>query len=148
MRVGTTLLGLAVVLAVGCQGGGREPLHVPVDAGPVNSSRIPTGAVTGQVVDAGTGKGLAGALVSVEHVDPPVAALTDAGGTYVLFSVPQGQQFLDVAHQGYEPYIGLVAPSASPNPANVFPNQTIAMAPIVLTPVSPSPSSTPTASPR
>lgn len=95
----------------------------------VQNTRIPTGTVTGRIIDDHTQIGVAQVLVQVQNVNPPVQTLTDSSGNFVLNNVPQGQQYISVNKADY-----VYTATAGSIIANVMPNQTVALAQIQLSP--------------
>lgn len=69
-----------------------------VNVTPVN---IPTGTVTGKILDEYTKSGVPGAKVEVVGVRPVVSVLTDASGNFTLGKVPEGRQVLIVTKKEY-----------------------------------------------
>nr|WP_228530770.1 MULTISPECIES: OmpA family protein [Myxococcaceae] len=59
--------------------------------------------VAGRVLDAQTGKPLAGALVTVEGQDLPPVASAAGTGRFLTYDLPAGLATLQVSHEGYEP---------------------------------------------
>lgn len=125
-KVATMVLGLVLLSA--CQRPAAEGLpcdgYFPCDM-PGSDPVTKAGSVMGRVVDAGTQQGLAGAVVSVRNVDPPITTSTAGDGSFTLAAVPQGQQILDVDLSGYE--------AARPTWVNVLPQATTTASPIPLT---------------
>lgn len=73
--------------------------------GSVGSSYIdnglPTGGVTGRIVDSFTGMGISGARVEIMGVRPAIFTIADASGNFNLPNVPQGRQTLVVTKKEY-----------------------------------------------
>jgi sugar lactone lactonase YvrE len=69
-------------------------------------NNLPTGSVTGRVVDSLTGMGLANARVEVMGIRPAITANTDASGNFTLPNVPQGRQVLTVTKKEYTSLVG------------------------------------------
>ena len=98
---------------------------------------VPTGTLAGRVVDGTTGAGLEAVKVSVRDVVPVVEGYTDRDGRFELTKVPQGDQIVGVAKDGF-------ALRGDRLVAKVRPNSSVTMDEIVLEPrstlASPSPS--------
>lgn len=79
-----------------------------VDPSMVNTAQnnLPTGSVTGRVVDSLTNMGLANARVEVMGIRPVIMATTDASGNFTLPNVPQGRQVLTVTKKEYTSLVG------------------------------------------
>ncbi|MBM3267323.1 MAG: carboxypeptidase regulatory-like domain-containing protein [Candidatus Sericytochromatia bacterium] len=94
----------AGLLLTGC---GKQPtLAIPSDPyGGSNSSapllNQPTGTITGRVVDARTGLGIADVRVEVQGANPPVSGRTDGSGNYTLPNVPAMRVKLLLEKPGY-----------------------------------------------
>ncbi|MEB3285339.1 MAG: 6-bladed beta-propeller [Candidatus Sericytochromatia bacterium] len=128
-------LALAVGLLSGCgryqdlpalPAYGGDGLLSPV-GGPFN--RLPTGTVTGRIVDERTKMGIPDVFVEIQNVQPPVAARTDASGNFVLPNVPQGKQIVVVNRPDY---VFLAAQGSII--ADVMPNTTVNLPVILLSP--------------
>jgi hypothetical protein len=116
---------VAGVLLAGCRGGSLPPPEI-VPA-PYYAVRVPTGTVTGQVIDARSKKGLPNIVVQVQNVTPPAAASTREDGTFVLGGVPQGNQIVVIDMVGYR-----VTEPAGNIIAQVLPDGTSSIGPIAL----------------
>ena len=62
-----------------------------------------TQTIRGTVMDAVTAFPLIGATIILEGTNPPVGAITDADGVFVLNDVPVGRQTLEISYVGYLP---------------------------------------------
>lgn len=62
---------------------------------------LPTGGVTGKIVDSFTGMGISSARIEIMGVRPAIFTLTDASGNFNLPNVPQGRQTLVVTKKEY-----------------------------------------------
>lgn len=101
---------LAGLLAAGC---GKVPA-VAIPSGqygsggttysPVNP--LPTGTITGRVVDARTGLGISDVTVQVDGVSPPVQTQTDGDGNYTLDNVPAERVKIVLQKQQYTYPVG------------------------------------------
>ncbi|HEY9722774.1 MAG TPA: carboxypeptidase regulatory-like domain-containing protein [Oscillatoriaceae cyanobacterium] len=129
------VLGLALLSTTGC---GKAPLMQALPAGNEDAlltpqggymNQLPTGTVTGRVVDVQSKVGVPNVAVSVENVNPPVTAMTDSSGNFVLNNVPQGKQIVVLNRPGYV-YLSTQGSII----ADVMPNQTISLPEIDLTP--------------
>lgn len=67
----------------------------------INPANLPTGTVSGKVVDSLTNAGLGGVQVEVQGVRPAITMTTDASGNFTLSRVPQGRQVLTVRRNDY-----------------------------------------------
>lgn len=135
------LLGPAIAAALvmsGCGYSAPQQLALPADQTgallqPDNmgalGSRVPSGTVTGRIVDDRTKMGIPGVIIQVQNVSPPVTAQTDSSGNFVLNNVPQGDQFLVVNKVGY-----VYMATQGSITAHVVPNSTMALPQIVLSP--------------
>jgi sugar lactone lactonase YvrE len=65
------------------------------------TNNLPTGNVTGRVIDYQTKTGISGVKVEILGVRPAVATLTDANGNFTLNRAPQGRQVLTVTKKNY-----------------------------------------------
>jgi hypothetical protein len=86
----------AAVLMFGAAGTPPNPAHA------LQNSPADTAAIRGRVTDAGTGGGVAFALVDV--VSANRRTLTDATGTFVLPRLESGIHRFEVSRMGYETY--------------------------------------------
>lgn len=73
----------------------------PTNTGIQSPANLPTGTVTGKVLDSVYKQGIAGALVEVNGVRPLIGTMTDAAGNFTLANVPQGRQRLTVRKENY-----------------------------------------------
>jgi len=73
-----------------------EPEPEPAEVAP------PTGQVRGRILESGTGKPVAGAVVSVVGADASPLH-TDAEGRFVTFDLPVGEASFEVSHPEYGP---------------------------------------------
>ncbi|MFN8671516.1 MAG: carboxypeptidase regulatory-like domain-containing protein [Candidatus Sericytochromatia bacterium] len=82
-------------------GGGGT--YDPITGGGVTTvdNNLPTGSVSGKVVDSFTGMGISSARVEVMGVRPVIFANTDATGNFIIPNVPQGRQTLLVKKKDY-----------------------------------------------
>ncbi|GEM_PF-1214991 len=69
-------------------------------------NNLPTGSVTGRVVDSLSGMGLANANIEVMGIRPIITTTTDASGNFTLPNVPQGKQVLVVNKREYTSLVG------------------------------------------
>jgi sugar lactone lactonase YvrE len=69
-------------------------------------NNLPTGAITGRIVDSLTSMGLAGARIEVMGIRPAITTVTDASGNFTLPNVPQGRQVLVVTKKEYTSLVG------------------------------------------
>jgi len=78
-----------------------EPRRLPIEAAAPRPSARPgsPAVIVGTVVDAESGRGIAGASVHVR--DTRIGIVTDQRGKFVLFGVPPGGQSVDVQMLGY-----------------------------------------------
>jgi len=99
----------------------RTPTPTPTPTVTRTPTRLPGGILTGRVVCATTGTGIAGATVRVQGTG--LSTATDASGDWSISNVPAGEQTLEVFAQGY---------TTATQPVNVVaganPPVTIAMA--------------------
>jgi hypothetical protein len=105
---------------------GGDGLLSPV-GGPYN--RLPTGTVTGRIVDERTKMGIPDVFIEIQNVQPPVAARTDASGNFVLPNVPQGKQIVVVNRPDY-----VFLATQGSIIADVMPNTTVNLPVILLSP--------------
>lgn len=84
--------------------GGTNPYIDPSQISTGNN--LPTGSVTGRVVDSLTGMGLANAKVEIMGIRPAIQTTTDASGNFTLPNVPQGRQILAVTKKEYTTLVG------------------------------------------
>ena len=70
-----------------------------VATGSLNAQQVGAGRVVGRVLDAQTGRGIAGARVGVEHGS--VSAISGVEGRYELRNVPAGATSLSIGAAGY-----------------------------------------------
>lgn len=79
-----------------------------IDPNNVNTAinSLPTGSVTGRVVDSLTNMGLANARIEVMGIRPVITAVSDASGNFTLPNVPQGRQVLTVSKKEYTSLVG------------------------------------------
>lgn len=128
-------LAAAVLTTTGCY---KDPLTQALPAGDENAfltpgsgymNRLPTGTVTGRIVDERTQMGVPDVVVEVQNVTPRVGARTDSSGNFVLNNVPQGKQIVVVNKPGYV-YLATQGSII----ADVMPNTTVSMAQVNLTP--------------
>jgi hypothetical protein len=133
-----TLAGLALVAAaVSTTGCYKDPLTQALPAGDENAFlqnngsnfRLPTGTVTGRIVDERTKMGVPDVVVEVQNVTPRVSVRTDSSGNFVLNQVPQGKQIVVVNKANY-----VYMATQGSIIAEVMPNSTISLAQINLTP--------------
>ncbi len=97
------------VIAVGLllTGCGKQPtMAIPSDPwggsnAPSSLHNLPTGTITGRVVDARTGLGIADVRIEVQGANPPVSARTDGSGNYTLPNVPAMRVKLLLEKAGY-----------------------------------------------
>lgn len=132
----TQAAGLAVVasIAAGCGNYGPSAA-IPVgyengllqDSGVYN--QLPTGTVSGRVLDERTKMGVPDVFVEIQNVNPPVSARTDASGNFVLQNAPQGKQILVMNKAGY---VYMAAQGSVI--ADVLPNSNVTIAQVYLTP--------------
>jgi hypothetical protein len=104
---------------------GNDTLLNPVGM----SSRLPTGVVTGRILDERTKMGIPDVWVEIQNVQPPVSTRTDSSGNFVLQNVPQGKQIVVVNRPDYV----FVATQGSII-ADVMPNTTVSLPQIMLSP--------------
>jgi hypothetical protein len=62
-----------------------------------------TGALAGKVIDAMTGRPIAGATITAASPSDVQKAVSDAAGDYVFVSLQTGTYVISVAKRGYEP---------------------------------------------
>ncbi|MEB3195587.1 MAG: 6-bladed beta-propeller [Candidatus Sericytochromatia bacterium] len=105
---------------------GGDGLLSPV-GGPYN--RLPTGTVTGRIMDERTKMGIPDVIVEVQNVQPAVMARTDSSGNFVLQNVPQGKQIVVVNRPDYV-YLATQGSII----ADVVPNTTVNLPTIQLSP--------------
>jgi hypothetical protein len=96
------VLALVVVGTLGCGGGGGSTPQPPP----------PGVTVTGYVLNAADGSGIAGATVTVGTVSGP----TTGGGAFSLSGVPTGSQSWTASATGYRSDGGSITISSDPNP--------------------------------
>lgn len=133
------LAGLALAAAAltmtGCY---KDPLTQALPAGNENAlltpsggymNRLPTGTVTGRIMDERTKMGVPDVFVEVQNVNPRVSARTDSSGNFVLNNVPQGDQIVVVNKPGY-----IYMATQGSIIAKVMPNTTVSLAQVNLTP--------------
>jgi hypothetical protein len=94
-----------------------------------NMNRLPTGTVTGRVVDERTKMGVPDVFVEVQNVNPPVSARTDSSGNFVLNTVPQGDQVVVLNKPGY-----IYMATQGSVIAKVLPGTSVALPQVNLTP--------------
>lgn len=93
------------LLLTGC--GGKQPtVAIPGDSygggNPYGSTtNQPHGTVTGRVVDAKSGLGIADVLIEVQGVSPPVTTRTDGSGNFTVANVPAMRIKLLLQKTGY-----------------------------------------------
>jgi uncharacterized protein (DUF2141 family) len=92
MRSARTAVAIAGLLGVVAAAPTRAQLPPPPTLAPG------TGLIVGQVVDAATGKGVTGALVTLANAR---RALTTNDGRFVFFDLPEGRHGLTAAKSGY-----------------------------------------------
>ena len=133
-----TLAGLALVAtAVSTTGCYKDPLTAALPVDNENAlltpnsygHRLPTGTVTGRVIDERTKIGVPDVMVEIQNVTPRVTARTDSSGNFVLNQVPQGKQVVVVNKPNY-----VYMATQGSIIADVLPNSTISLAQINLTP--------------
>ncbi|MBI6546476.1 MAG: carboxypeptidase regulatory-like domain-containing protein [Cyanobacteria bacterium NC_groundwater_1444_Ag_S-0.65um_54_12] len=97
---------VAVFLALGC--GRQATPAIPWDGYGGDGSgsfsppqSLPTGTITGRVVDAKTGLGIADVRIEVQGVSPALTAQTDGSGNYMLNAVPAMRVKLLLEKVGY-----------------------------------------------
>lgn len=95
----------------------------------IGSYRLPTGTVTGRIVDERTKMGIPDVWVEIQNVQPAVSTRTDSSGNFVLQNAPQGQQIIVVNRPDY-----VFVASQGSIMATVMPNQTVSVAQINLSP--------------
>ncbi len=66
-----------------------------------NNINLPSGGVTGKVIDFITKSPIIGVKVSVVGVRPEISAMTNGAGTFTLPRVPEGRQVLTVSKKDY-----------------------------------------------
>jgi len=127
-------LGLAVLTVASC---GRNATMQALPAGDQGAFlqpgsfgiRVPTGSVTGRVVDERTQMGIPDVVIEVQNVTPPVSVRSDSSGNFVLQNVPQGDQVLVFSKPDYV-YIATQGSVI----AKVLPSQTISLPQVSLAP--------------
>lgn len=69
-------------------------------------NNLPTGSVTGRIMDSLSGMGISDARVEVMGIRPAITTTTDASGNFTLPNVPQGKQVLTVTKKEYTSLVG------------------------------------------
>lgn len=90
----------------GYSGGAGLGSYVDPSQISTQQNNLPTGSVTGRVIDSLNGMGLANARVEVMGIRPAITATTDASGNFTLPNVPQGRQVLTVTKKEYTSLVG------------------------------------------
>ncbi|MEZ4921462.1 MAG: TonB-dependent receptor [Saprospiraceae bacterium] len=67
-------------------------------------AQVPTQTVRGTVTDQVTGQALLGVTLHIKNAEPPIGAITDIDGKFVLKNVPVGRQQVVANYIGYEPF--------------------------------------------
>ena len=128
-------LAAAMLTTTGC---GYGTVSAALPAGNENSmltpsglglNRLPTGTVTGRIVDERTKIGVPDVIVEVQNVNPPVSARTDSSGNFTLNNVPQGDQIVVLNKAGY-----VYMATQGSIIAKVMPNTTVSLPQVNLTP--------------
>ena len=134
-KLASLALVAGVMASTGC-GRYTDTPALPVNGGdgmlaPMNGpyNRLPTGTVTGRILDERTKMGIPDVWIEVQNVQPPVSTRTDSSGNFVLQNVPQGKQIIVVNRPDYV----FVATQGSII-ADVMPNTTVALPQIMLSP--------------
>lgn len=134
-QIAGLMIAAGVLTTTGC---GYNAMTAALPAGNENSlltptgsymNRLPTGTVTGRILDERTKMGVPDVFVEVQNVNPPVSAKTDSSGNFVLNNVPQGQQIVVLNKVGY-----VYMATQGSIIANVVPNTTVSLPQINLTP--------------
>ncbi len=89
----------------GSDSGAYNPYTDPSQVS-TQQNNLPTGAVTGRIIDSLTGMGISTARVEVMGIRPAIAITTDASGNFTLPNVPQGRQVLVVTKKEYTSLVG------------------------------------------
>ncbi len=119
--IGQLTAGLSVPSPTASQSGlPTTPSPSTAAASPSPLPNLPTGTVTGRIVDARTGLGIADATVEAASISPAVQTQTDSDGNYFLGNVPAEQIEITVQKQGYTYPAGEGATTLE-----VLPNSTI-----------------------
>lgn len=86
------------------------PVLLPVTAS-AQGAEVPTGKISGRIVDAATGQGITAAQIQV--VGTPFGTQSGVDGRYILLKVPAGTTTLQVRRIGYGPktITGIVIPA-------------------------------------
>jgi streptogramin lyase len=69
-------------------------------------NNLPTGSITGRIMDSLNGMGIPGARIEVMGIRPAITINTDASGNFTLPNVPQGRQVLIVTKKEYTSLAG------------------------------------------
>ena len=134
-QIAGLMLAAGMLTTTGCY---KDPLTQALPAGNENAlltpsggymNRLPTGTVTGRIVDERTKMGVPDVFVEVQNVNPPVSGRTDSSGNFVLNNVPQGDQIVVVNKPGY-----IYMATQGSIIAKVMPNATVSLAQVNLTP--------------
>lgn len=109
VKNGVVLLAFSLSIVFSACSKDPNPYQTVVTTQPTNPivqptaaiNNLPTGIVTGQVMDYTTNTSIAGAKVEILGLRPAVSAITDANGKFTLNNVPQGRQVLTVTKANY-----------------------------------------------
>lgn len=77
--------------------GVTPPITNPI----ISNLNVPSGNITGKVIDSLTKGGVQGVRIEVRGIKPTVFAYTDAVGKFTLNKVPQGRQVLSIVGNTY-----------------------------------------------